>query len=522
MRRLSFLLLIALLAGSARGTDPIVPPPLPAALEVDPADVRAHLYLLASPEMEGRGTPSRGLKLAARYIATRFREAGFRPAPGLPGFEQAYELEAQGYGESELVLRQGDETRKVRLGEFWPSPSGGEGTAEGEVVFAGYGITSEDPAYDDYAGLDVRGKIVLVLRHQPREKAPAAERRRLPGSTLRKIETAAKHGAAGVLVVADPLNHEGDARKAEEPRRSWRLPVDAREPRTPPREPVAATRLPAVSLDPAALEAILPGAVDRLIELQKAVDQDLKPRAFAIPGVTARIVVKRARETTSVTNVVGYLPGRDPEMQAEVVVVGAHYDHEGIQGGQIYFGADDNASGTTAVIALAEAFGRSPVRPRRSVIVVAFSGEERGLLGSRAYVQNPPVPLERTVAMVNMDMVGRNEADAISVIGGGFSPELKALVEEAAPSVGLKPEFESGERQGLLGRSDQASFYNRGVPILFFFSGFHDDYHRPTDTPDKIVTDKVARVARLAFTVTWRVAERTSRPAPVRPPSRDR
>jgi Zn-dependent M28 family amino/carboxypeptidase len=119
--------------------------------------------------------------------------------------------------------------------------------------------------------------------------------------------------------------------------------------------------------------------------------------------------------------------------------------------------------------------------------------------------------------MVNMDMVGRNDAGAISVIGGGFSPELKALVEDVAPTVGLKPDFEDGERQGLLGRSDQASFYNRGVPILFFFSGFHDDYHRPTDTPDKIGTDKVARVARMAFAVTWRVAERTSRPKLVRP-----
>jgi hypothetical protein len=518
MRRLRLPILLALFAGSVAATDPIVPPPVPATLAIDPADVRAHLYLLASPEMEGRGTPSRGLKLAARYIATRFREAGFQPAPGLPGFEQAYELEAQGFQGSELALRQGDETQKVALGQWWPVSSGGEGSAEGDVVFAGYGIASEDPPYDDYAGLDVRGKIVLVLRHQPREKAPAAERRRLPGSMLHKIEAAAKRGAAGVLIVGDPLNHEADARKPEEPRRSWRLPVDAREPRAPatPREP-AAPRLPAASLDPAALEAILPGAVERLVELQKAVDQDLKPRAFALPGVSARLHVKRGRETVSVTNVVGYLPGRDPELQGEVVVVGAHYDHEGIQGGQIYFGADDNASGTTAVLSLAAAFGQSPLRPRRSVIVVAFSGEERGLLGSRAYVQNPPVPLERTVAMVNMDMVGRNDAGAISVIGGGFSPELKALVEDVAPTVGLKPDFEDGERQGLLGRSDQASFYNRGVPILFFFSGFHDDYHRPTDTPDKIGTDKVARVARMAFAVTWRVAERTSRPKLVRP-----
>jgi Zn-dependent M28 family amino/carboxypeptidase len=265
-------------------------------------------------------------------------------------------------------------------------------------------------------------------------------------------------------------------------------------------------------MDLAVLEFLLPGAVDRLTEVQKAIDADLKPRSFEIPGVRVALKVVQTPETVTVGNVVGYLAGRDPELKDEVVVLGAHYDHEGMRDGRIFFGADDNASGTTALVAVAEAFGRSPIRPRRSVIVAAFAGEERGLLGSRAYTLAPPVPLERTVAMINMDMVGRNKTDEITVIGGDFSPELKTLAEEEAPGAGLKAAFESGSRQGLIRRSDQAAFYDKGIPVLFFFSGFHPDYHQVTDTPDKMDPEKLARVSRLAFAVAWRVAERTSRP----------
>lgn len=432
------------------------------------AELLGHVAALTAPEMEGRGSGRPGGERAARYIADALAAAGLWPGGDGGTFFQSFVIgSAVRRPAPEAALdRVSPAPAGLELGEAW-LPHGGSlaGEVSGEVVFVGPGIS--EPGNDDYAGVDLRGAIALALE----EAAPSAGRR--PVSRLDKV-IAARHAGAGALLIAgDPLPG---------------VPATA-----------AAVNLVSASLTRDAADALLAPSGHRLAAL--AGDRAAGPPGPRPTGVRVRIRVAFEHEERRAANVIGVLPGTDPALAAEAVVVGAHYDHLGRQRGVVYPGADDNASGTAVALGLARAFAEAGGAPR-TLVFALFSGEEIGLLGSGHYVQHPTVPLARTVAMLNFDMVGRLRDDRVHVIGVESGQGLRAVASRAAAAEGLPAVL----RDAPFAPSDHARFYARGVPVLFFHTGTHPDYHRPTDTADRISGPGMARVAALGARILAQVA----------------
>ena len=488
--------------------------PLPAPPELDritPGMILRHVSFLASDELAGRDTGSHGGDVAALYIASQFRRAGLRPvAPGAEGsasYYQRFRLDTSVLKDVNFEFSTpGGERRAFRVGrDFAFFPFSGAGSVEGELIFCGYGITAPEYGYDDYAGRDVRGQVVLVLRHEPLEGTDGeffAGKRHSPHATfLKKFQNAMSRGAAALVLVNDPLHcaakgHVGSAR-----RRSIRgLHAPGR----------AAPKLSGVPAVFAGKEvATYLEEKLRLRSLQAEIDASKKPRSTST-GLRVKLSLVRENETLTVSNVAGILPGSDPALREEFVVVGAHFDHEGVRGEEVMNGANDNASGTTAVILLAEALAAQPRRPRRSILFLAFNAEEKGLLGSRHYVEKPLVPLEKTVCMINMDMIGRSKGNSVEVIGGYHSPLLDRISRRALETAGItEPKF-SGPRVNA--RSDHFPFFRRKVPILVFHSDDEGDYHQPTDDVHKLTMDVMERIIRAVGVTVWMAANHPERP----------
>ena len=482
-----------------------------AAQQVDPAAYLAHVRLLASDDYKGRGNGTPELDRAADYIAEQFRTAGLEPGGDGGTFLQPFEVvTGLTIGGANTVILDGPvASATLVLGrDYRPVSIAGSGGADlsAQVVFAGYGISAPDLQYDDYAGLDVAGKAVLVLRHEPQE---GDENSRFDGrefsdhaTFLRKAQVARSHGAAALLVVDDP-NHSADATFND-----WLEDPQAEE-----------YGLPLLLMPRGRVQEVLGELVD-FEAVFEAIDADLTPRSTALGTVsfTYRERINRTRRT--VNNVVGVLRGADASKAGEAVVVGAHYDHLGTSGrfslardsgGQIHNGADDNASGTAAVIEIARLAAANRAEIDRSMVFVAFAGEELGLLGSRYYLNNAMFPPERTVAMINLDMVGRSNG-RILASGVETGPELASDLEAASDGVALTV-TPTGSGSATAGASDHLSFELQRVPAVFFFSGLHADYHRPTDDWEKIDAEGGAAVAGLAYRFAARVANRPDRVA---------
>jgi hypothetical protein len=465
---------------------------------------------LADPAMDGRAAGTPGADRAAAYLADRFREARLQPAGDAGGYLQRFGLPTGvrlGPGNALEVAVPGQAGHAFAIGpEVLPLTFSSDGEVRADAVFAGYGITAPPVGYDDYAGLDAHGKVVLVMTGEPQERNPHGPFRtpeHFHYTELRhKVLNAREHGAAAVVVVENPSRPDDTPRPLRGTTPAWGLVA------------VSATRGVATAL-------LRPAGLD-LAALQAAIDAALAPHSRPLPGVTVRLRVALVREQGTTANVVGLLPGTDPARRSEAVVVGAHYDHLGrgspfsldaSPADRVHPGADDNASGTAAVLGLAEAFARAG-GARRTLVFVAFSGEEVGLLGSSHYVGRPAVPIERTVAMVNFDMVGRLRDDRLHVMGVDTGEGLRPLVEQAAAGLGLRLAL----RGDGVGPSDHTAFVNRERPALFFFTGTHEDYHRPSDTADRVSADGIRRAAVLAYRVVRALADRDDRPAFVRVP----
>ncbi len=457
----------------------------------DAARAQAEVAWLADPARTGRGVGTAGNAEAAAWLAERFREIGLAPA-GTEGYRQPFEAPFRASLRPGNALALGG--RPVALETGWlPFGFSDDGQVEGELVFAGYGITAPELGYDDYAGLDVKGKIVLVAADFPREadeKSPFRDPRHYRfGEWRYKATTARDHGAVAIIGVRDDWNHPGPD---ELPR--WRGTVASR-------AGLAAGRVTLATLAGAGVDVATPA---------REIGTDLRPRSRPL-GIRASVRIAIDVEKSLTANLVGFRAGSDPAVAGECVVVGAHYDHLGLGGessasperiGEVHPGADDNASGTAALLAVARGFAAGPA-PRRPVLFVAFSGEELGVLGSAWLVKHPPAdcPVEKMQLMVNLDMVGRPQRGRFYVHGvdtaQGLRQQVKALAD-LPPRIALDVEL-GGDG---FGTSDQASFYARGVPVLYLFNGAHADYHRPGDTADKIDGASVAEAARLG----WRVA----------------
>lgn len=480
-------------------------------LSITAVESKHHVNILASDEFQGRGSGTAGQWLAAKYIATEFVHYGLKPAGNDQRYYQDFEIVHRDLGATRLVIERGTQQIDFSLKSgYIPFSFTGENDLEAEIVFAGYGITAPEHSYDDYRDIDVRGKLVLVLRHEPRENDATSVfngKRLTEHATFEnKARNAQRHGAVGMLLVTDPNGHENLAPQGYWPRflrradgrGKWQLATKTDFP-----------DFPAIWISGAAADEIVHDSGTTLPELQRSIDTTMQPASREIPGVRVGVSVELEVERRETQNVLGLLEGTDPDLRDEVVVVGAHYDHVGIINGLIHNGADDNASGTAGLLEIAEAFAELPRPPRRSVLFIAFSAEELGLLGSAFYVANPVIPLHKTVAMINMDMISRNEEDEVTVIGSKRSRELHELNIAANHEIGLTLKYD-GER--FFDRSDQANFARHRIPVIFYNADIHPDYHRPSDDSHKINPNKLARVARLAFLVAWKVADSSLRP----------
>ncbi|HEU4382593.1 MAG TPA: M20/M25/M40 family metallo-hydrolase [Anaeromyxobacteraceae bacterium] len=508
MRRAALLALPAALLLSCAAARPAPPPSAEASIR--PADLVADVAWLADAERTGRGVGTPGNEAATRFLAARMEALGLRPA-GSEGFLQPFEapVEALLRGENALSLA----GAALQSGKDWqPFTFSSSGTVEGELVWAGYGITAPELQWDDYAGLEVKGKVVLVAAHFAREDDPASPfrdpRAYSHGEWRAKAVNARDHGAAALIGVRDDWHHRG----ADD---------------LPPWKGAVASPV-GIPMALATLAALARAGVDAPA-LAREVAAEGKPRPRPL-GTAVRLAVDIEQRRALTANVVGLFPGSDPALAGECVVVGAHYDHLGYGGesamnpedtGRVHPGADDNASGTAALLSMARAFAAAGP-PRRTVLFAAFSGEELGVLGSSRLVQAPPpaCPAERMQLMVNLDMVGRPRDGRVFVEGAGSARDLRQVLEALPgrePALPLRIAF-GGDGYGP---SDQTPFLARGVPAIYVHTGAHGDYHRITDTADKIDPQGLAAVTRLAFRAAFDASQRPDRLVAVRAPAKE-
>lgn len=497
------------------------------------------MAFLASDELQGRETGNHSLRVAARYLATELAKMKLAPVGDNGTYFQEYTLLKQQVSpESYMAVESQDGQRKeFAFGEAFVTLSRGRSVSEmmlhSEVAFVGYGISAPAKGYDEYAGIDVKDKLLLVMGAEPRREDGTSlldsTASTAYGQMMTKMQNAMASGAKGMILIS-PSSEVADGTGSRQFARFARF---LRRPRytlpngTQSRNGAVGFAIVLAREDVA--EAILQRAGKTLHQVQSEIAATQKPASFALDGTIVEIRIDVTTEEVRVPNVVGLLEGSDPVLKDEVVVFSAHYDHVGIdKEGNIFNGADDNGSGTSALLEIAQAFAENPIRPKRSVLFLWVSGEEKGLLGSRYYTEHPIIPIENTVANINMDMIGRvrapqdtskaNEmlalAGTVYVVGGHQSSELKKINEEAAKKAGLTIDYSLNDLnhpQRIYYRSDHFNFARKGIPVLFYTSGLHVDYHKPTDTIEKINFAKIKSVATLAYLTGWQVANQKNR-----------
>jgi aminopeptidase YwaD len=487
----------------------------------------AHVQYLASDKLQGRraGTPS--ADEAARYIEKEFRSYGLKPALAV-GYQQPFtfvarvELGKQNLFQVKTV--KGEKSYQAGT-DFMPLAFSSPEAATGEVVFVNYGISAPELQYDDYANVDVKGKVVMILRGSPDGDNPHGRFSNftMPGLEVQnKTIKAREKGARGIIFISEEPVFQHDSLS--------RLHHDLN---------FLDAGIPAVAVSRKLADAILdeqfpPASRDNVNP--DAVERVKNPARYPLIGsssspLTVTFKADVVKVNGNASNVVAILPGSDPQLASECIVIGAHYDHLGLGGpeslaanpdGQIHHGADDNASGTSGLLELARVMALHKKEIKRSIVFIAFSGEELGLLGSAAYTKSPAVPITSTVAMLNMDMIGRLRNQSLFIGGMGTSPVWKPLVEKlnaagtektmaAANASGGR--FQLSYGQDGFGPSDHQSFYVKDIPVLFFFTGTHDDYHKPSDTADKINAEGMKEVAEFVGEIAMSIANEPQRVA---------
>ncbi len=491
--------------------------------------LRAYLTFVADDLLEGRNTPSRGLDITARYLASLLTRWGLEPAGDDGSFFQTIALTRHRLEGSDTRLEVGE--RQLRLGEhFLPLPTTA-GTAEGPLVYVGYGYVVPGRQIDPYAGIDVAGKIVVMHQGLP----PGLSRSQLEGEQGRDWDdgpgAAAARGAVGILYLPTLSTLEAWGERLHRAEHTGALTVDAFQPATP--------RLPAAYLAPSAFEAVFAGERFSPEDMHRRVAAGDAAPPFALsPSKHATLTVALSAEPVTTQNVVAVWRGSDTVLRNEYVALGAHYDHVGMRPGpdadgsdRIYNGADDDGSGTVALLGMAEALAHAPSRPKRSVLFVWHAGEEHGLWGSRYFTDHPTVPLDSIVAQLNVDMIGRSRApgdtvranarltgpDSVYVIGSRLmSTEMGRLVDEVNDGLlGLTYDYsyaDPNDPSRFFYRSDHYHYAKRGIPVAFFFSGVHEDYHGVGDEVDGIDFRKLHRVTQTIYATAWALATRATRP----------
>jgi hypothetical protein len=526
MRRnfFAFLLVLTLLASSGLGQAVrITPAERRMAAGITADQMSSYLHFVASDAMEGRDTPSRGLDTTAEFLKMNLSRWGFKPAGDDGTFFQKIELASESLDPANNLLQIDGKTFNLGA-DFYRLA--GNGSANALMVFAGNGWMVKSKNLDPYKGVDVRGRIV-VLTGEGFPNASTAVRR--PGTIAQTDLTGTKgvdwadpvtyatgNGAAGIIVIASSQTQSAWPRLGQFFSRGSMFPVKLRD---------APAKLPVMIVSDTVASAIFAGS---------SAGKE-SPTAFAIDKTVSMTAMSKA-ETKWTQNVVAIWEGRDPNLKAEMVAIGAHYDHVGTNPNapgddKIWNGADDDGSGTVAVLSIAEALAKSKLRPKRSILFVWHCGEEKGLWGSEYFNKFPTVDIKKVVAQLNIDMIGRSKKagdtnpknkdltgeNGIYVIGSEMMSSTLGSVVKGTNDGFLKLGYDyryddPADTNRFFFRSDHFNYALNGIPITFWFDGVHEDYHGPGDSADKIDYDKMEKVARTIFLTMWEVSDLPTRP----------
>jgi hypothetical protein len=474
--------------------------------------LRADIAFLSSPALEGRVSLGRGAEVAAAFIEAEFRKAGLRPANG-SSFLQNFPVSPVRLdrGSTAGLVKRGVVEQRIAITSVSFADPLHPVNVSGEVVFAGFGITAPELGYDDYTGIDARGKIALVFDHEPRETDPASP---FNGTGFTKYAgqwyktwNAQRHGAIAVLVATEPVN-------------AHRAPAPEPDRASAPSQALVESelRIPCFRTDSDGLSEILSRPGRTPTDWQREIERNLKPASRHLPNVSVRLEAANLdAQACRSSNIAGLIEGSDPARIGETIIICAHYDHLGVHNGKPYVGANDNATGVAALIEVARRFGEQGLRPPRSVLFIAFGSEEQAMLGSYYYVARPLRDLRTTRAVVNMDMIGRNEehtdetrgsyeispdtSNELNLVACLYARGLADLIARENRAVGLQltDKFDRESSTRALFRCDHLPFLYHEIPAIWLFGGFHPGYHTPADTTDKLNYAKVEKVTELAF-----------------------
>ncbi|MFQ6611662.1 MAG: M28 family peptidase [Fidelibacterota bacterium] len=462
-------------------------------------EISDHIRFLASDELKGRLAGAPESEAVIDYIINQFKGANILPADG-NDYHQYFNYVnniALGQGNSLAI---GEQSFQVSR-DYIPLGFSSSGEATGGVAFCGYGFSISDSIqWNDYSGADVTGKWVLLLRGGPEGDSPHSPyEAHLP--LRKKVLLARDQGAAGVLFVS-PF---------EEDQEDELIPLRYD-------QSFSGAGIPVIHIKQALADTILSQAGKKLKQIQNELQTNQQPNSFVLENITASAKVELIKQTVRVANVVGVIPGSDPVLKNEYIALGAHFDHLGMGGPgsgslrqdtvAVHNGADDNASGTAALLELGEKLSAERALLKRSVLLLAFNGEEEGLLGSKYFVKNPIINLKNIVTMINMDMVGRLNENKISIGGTGTNPEIDSVLKEVNSNYGLDLKMSP---EGY-GPSDHASFYTNNIPVLFFFTGIHNDYHRPSDDWEKINVSGEKEITEFIHAIVLKLDQAETRP----------
>lgn len=500
---------------------------------IERVDLETHMEFLASDELKGRATGEPGLDIAARYLAVQAARIGLQPADGDRDYLQHYAIlegEIDWEGSAVTIHSQGRDP-VVSEDHFFVLPSMGHDSLviEGEIVFAGYGIMDEQHGYNDLEGIDIRDKVVLIMNRGPMNEAGDEalfdnEKWNSMQCIQYKMQALYSRQPKAVLQVFDPKSgirsiEDINPRIADYLGKSRGLKADDAGLQA------AADRPKIVLIHRDLADLILEGTGRDLARLQMEIDRNMAPHSFPMEGKRIKIAMKINEREMIVPNVFGMIEGSDPQRKDEVVIYTAHFDHVGTDGaGAVFNGADDNASGTVALIEIAEAFMKEKKPPARSIGFLWVSGEEIGLFGSEYFAGHPLVPEENIAAVINLDMVGRRKTakdaesgrdltivggDSVKVIGALQSSVLMEINEQTLREMKMQGNYTYNDRnhpERYFYRSDHINFARKDIPVLFYSTGTHTDYHRVTDDEENIDYDKFLKMTRLCFKTGYNVA----------------
>lgn len=481
-------------------------------------DLEAHLGFIASDQLQGRNffTEVNGLGIAASYLKSQIQIIGLKP--GAEDYSQVVEMVSTRPDPENTYIgiknASGAVVKNHSVCGFTASPE--DETMQGEVVFAGYGWTDSKTGYNDLEGVDLKDKIVMIMSRNPQAVADTSGKGIDELLEMGKLSPIFKSGAKAIIFAVDPLNQDtGFYQMVQRYTSQGRFSLKSEN-----REPIP---FPGkyYFIGNSLADELLKDENTTLEQLQKKINETGKPSSFLIKDVTAELHFGKITTNISGENVIGIIEGSDPELKNECVVLTAHYDHLGVDdSGQVFNGADDNASGAAVLLEIADAFSKLKKKPARSIVFAWVTAEEKGLIGSKYYTQNPVFPLAKTVACLNFDMVGRVAPEGseiansqgkeligregIYLVTGNKSTGLDKISDEVGAKIGLKPDRSMADM--FLSGSDHYHFYKNGIPVVGVSTGLHADYHTTSDDIEKLDFAKMKKVAEFGFLVAYKVA----------------